>query len=130
MSHILILTHGNFGEALIHSAEMISGPMDNVSFYGLQPGVNPQDFIAEVNSKIQDKSVKYFILVDLFGGTPFHAAMYLTKTLNAEVITGASLPLLLELHSQVIYSDTIDINAIIEMGQDAIKHAKLKKGKE
>lgn len=126
MKEILVLTHGNFGDELIKSAEMITGEMENVSFYGLQPGVDPQSYIQSVQEKLTDKEKEYFILVDMFGGTPFHAAMFLTQQINAQVITGVNLPILIEIQSQTQYNDEIDIESVIENAKDTIQHAKMK----
>ena len=36
---IVICTHGKFGEELVHSAEMIVGPMKNIKIFSLLPAV-------------------------------------------------------------------------------------------
>ena len=125
MKEILILTHGDFGKALIKSAEMIVGEMENVKSFGLQPGVSPEDFIKEVMTLIDDNTKEYFVLVDLFGGTPFHAAMYLTKNYDVNVITGVNLPLLVEIHNQTVHSETVNVDAIIEEAKESLRVAKL-----
>ena len=35
---IIVITHGEFGIELIKSAEMIMGPQENVTGFGLRPG--------------------------------------------------------------------------------------------
>ena len=44
MTGILVVTHGNFGKALIESVEMIIGKQPNVEALGLMPGMDPIDF--------------------------------------------------------------------------------------
>lgn len=126
MKEIIVLTHGDFGCELIKSAEMIGGKMENVSCFGLQPGVDPQSFMQSVETALNLTDKEYFILVDLFGGTPFHAAMFLTQKINAQVVTGVNLPLLMELQSQIQFNDEIDLKSVIDSAQQSMQHAEFK----
>lgn len=94
---IVILTHGMFGEELLHAAEMIIGRQDKVEVISIQYGVSMND----ASLKLEDILKKYkseccLVFTDMFGGTPSNISMaYLNKN-TVEVISGVNLPMLLK----------------------------------
>jgi len=72
MTHIIVATHGKFSEEIVNSAAMV---------YGTLPENEPVLF-----------------LVDLFGGSPYNAAARVASERgdNTDIVTGISLPMLLE----------------------------------
>lgn len=119
---LVVLTHGQFGGALIKSAEMIIGTMNDVIFVGLDEEDTPESFIEKVKLRLEDNPKEILFLVDLYGGTPFHIASYLLKDFEGEIITGLSLPLLIESYTQYIQNDDQNIVELIQTGKDSIKN--------
>ncbi|MBN1262680.1 MAG: PTS sugar transporter subunit IIA [Anaerolineae bacterium] len=98
MTHIVIVSHGELGKALIDSAEMIAGPLEDVTALSLLPGENLDSFGEKLGAffdALGDQDV--LVLIDLFGGTPYNVAARQVMRPNVECVTGANLPMLLEL---------------------------------
>ena len=47
----MLCTHGRFGEELIRSAEMITGPLKNVQAFSLMPGMDPPTRVMKERSR-------------------------------------------------------------------------------
>lgn len=99
MISIIVASHGEFAEALIHTSEMIDGKQQNVAAVTLAPS----DGIDALESKFKDVFKKLprndvLILTDLWGGSPFNAASKFVAEDPAHnaLIAGVNLPLLLE----------------------------------
>lgn len=103
--------HGQLAISLKESVEMIYGNADYlqpIAFLNLE---GKEDLEHKMMSLL-DKHDNNLIVVDLFGGTPFNAAASLAlRTTNIEVITGMSLPLCLELISNI---ETLEMPDLIE----------------
>lgn len=95
----LITTHGNLGNELIKSAEIIKGPLENTMHICIDQTKNVEDLTKEINSAIKklDKGKGVLILTDLFGGTPSNISLSFMKEGKVEVVTGVNLPMLLKL---------------------------------
>lgn len=93
---ILVLTHGNAGEALVKSAEMIISTLENVQAFSLLPGMSPEEFIEIVKAHLDTLRKGVLILTDLFGGTPFNVAMALSKNYDINVVSGVNIAMIIE----------------------------------
>ncbi|WP_031478888.1 PTS sugar transporter subunit IIA [Maridesulfovibrio frigidus] len=95
---IVILTHGNFGKALIEAAELIVGPQDNVLPLSVDGTKEIDVAVKELKKNISkvNTGAGILILTDMFGGTPTNLSLSLLKSDDMEVITGVSLPMLLK----------------------------------
>lgn len=93
---ILVLTHGNAGEALVKSAEMIISTLENVQAFSLLPGMSPEEFIEIVKAHLDNLRKGVLILTDLFGGTPFNVAMALSKNYDINVVSGVNIAMIIE----------------------------------
>lgn len=104
MVSILVITHGEMAAGMIDSLKLIAGEPENVEPIALVAGQDFEDFKAEIKQKIKalDKAGDgVLVLVDLFGASPYNASMFLYNELQGEghnirVVTGVSLPMLLE----------------------------------
>lgn len=119
---LVVLSHGKFGGALIKSAQMIIGAMNDVIFVGLDEKDTPESFIEKVKLELEEKPKEILFLVDLYGGTPFHIASYLLKDFEGEIITGLSLPILIESYTQYIQNDSQNVSELVQIGKDSIKN--------
>ena len=124
MVNIVIVSHGNLGEALLRAGEMIAGPQERVHIVQIAPGESPGPFsqrLAAVLYKIEPEPA--IILVDLLGGTPYNAAALHAARGNVECVTGANLPVLLDLimsRDQLTLSELAE--SIAQAGRDSIKN--------
>ncbi len=106
--NILVVGHGPFPAALVESARMIGGALENVRTLGLQPGVTPTDFAEELRNAIA-ASAPAIVLSDLFGGTPHNVArLVLRDHPDVVLMSAVSLPLLLE----VAFADDLSTEAL------------------
>ena len=99
MIGVLITTHGNLGNELIHAAEMIKGPLVDVIHVCIEQNRGVEDVKKEISNAIKklDKGKGVLILTDLFGGTPSNISLSFMKEGKVEVVTGVNLPMLLKL---------------------------------
>ena len=102
MVGIVIVGHGELSKELLGAAELIAGKQGNVVTLGLHaedaiealPGRISQaiDSLADVEGVL--------VLVDLFGGSPGNATLRCLAEREFECISGANLPMLLEVLMQ------------------------------
>jgi PTS system mannose-specific IIA component len=99
MIGILLISHGSLASGFKDAAEMIMGQQEQLEAAGLQPQQSPEEFQKTIRARVKelDSGEGVLILADLFGGSPANAAAYLVNDkLNVDVVTGVSLPMLLE----------------------------------
>lgn len=97
---IIIAAHGFLARELLNSAELICGKQQDAQALTFTPGENTDTLTDKYSEYTNNFSPQdsILILVDLFGGTPYNAAAAIAANdARVEVLTGASLPLLLEL---------------------------------
>jgi mannose PTS system EIIA component len=98
MIGILIVSHGTFGEALIHSASHVLGKRP---LYLRQLGVNVHDDpdqlqpVAEDLIRFLDQGDGVLILTDIYGATPSNIAARLLRPGRVEGLAGVNLPMLI-----------------------------------
>lgn len=98
MIAVLLVSHGDLANALLHAAEMIMGPQPGVSTLCLDASESLATFHLRVASAVQaaDRGEGVLVLVDLAGGTPANASLAALRTENCMCLSGANLPMLLE----------------------------------
>ncbi len=95
---IVLVTHGNFGKALVEAAELIVGPQDYIRSVSVDvsQGIDAaMVFLKETIASVSN-GVGVLILTDMFGGTPTNLSLSLLQGDDIEVVTGVSLPMLLK----------------------------------
>jgi PTS system ascorbate-specific IIA component len=98
MIGILIVSHGAFGESLIHSASHVLGRRP---VYLRQLGVTVHDDpeallpVAEDLIRYLDQGQGVLVLTDIYGATPSNIAAKLLKPGKVEGIAGVNLPMLI-----------------------------------
>ena len=97
---IVIVTHVDYGAALLRAAEHIVGPvLDCVT---LQVDISNE--VTDTVNRLKDAAGRLdsglgvLVLTDMFGGTPTNLSLSLLGqgNLNIEVLTGVNLPMLLK----------------------------------
>ena len=98
MINIVLVSHGDLGDALIQATEMITGPIEHLFSVPLLPDESPEGFEKKLATTLREiEGQETLVLIDLLGGTPYNvAARYVLKD-NVECVTGVNLPMLLEL---------------------------------
>jgi len=98
---LLIITHNQIGQELISTASSILGNnTPPIHFISIPADLNPGD-LGGYADRIRDTIVdlnsqqKVLILTDIYGATPNNLARYFTNDLNAVVLSGVNLPMLL-----------------------------------
>jgi PTS system mannose-specific IIA component len=99
MIGVLITTHGNLGKELIKAAQLIKGPLNDISHVSVDQTKDAEEIKREIGNAIKklDKGRGVLILTDLFGGTPSNISLSFMKEGKVEVLTGVNLPMLLKL---------------------------------
>jgi len=98
MIGILIVSHGAFGESLIHSASHVLGKRP---LYLRQLGVTVHDEpdalqpVAEDLIRFLDQGDGVLILTDIYGATPSNIAARLLRPGRVEGLAGVNLPMLI-----------------------------------
>lgn len=98
MIGILIVSHGAFGESLIHSASHVLGKRP---LYVRQVGITVHDDpdelipVAEDLIRVIDRGEGVLVLTDIYGATPSNVAARLLKPGRVEGLAGVNLPMLI-----------------------------------
>ena len=98
MIGILIVSHGAFGESLIHSASHVLGKRP---LFLRQVGVTVHDDpdamlpVAEDLIRFLDQGAGVLVLTDIYGATPSNIAQRLLKPGKVEGLAGVNLPMLI-----------------------------------
>ncbi len=98
MIGILIVSHGAFGESLIHSASHVLGKRP---LYLRQLGVTVHDDpeailpVAEDLIRFLDQGQGVLVMTDIYGATPSNIASRLLKPGRVEGVSGVNLPMLI-----------------------------------
>jgi PTS system mannose-specific IIA component len=128
MVAIIIGTHGSFSEEILKSSEMIFGRQENVSSVTFKPGEGPDDLVAKYKVELEKLDCKDGVLfiVDLFGGSPFNAAIRIvSENENMDIVTGVNLPMLLEVYGARSFSSIEELVSIgKQAGKEGIKSLK------
>jgi PTS system mannose-specific IIA component len=98
MIGFLLVSHGAFGESLIHCASHVLGRRP---LYVRQLGVTVHDDpdailpTAEDHIRFLDQGQGVLVMTDIYGATPSNIAARLLKPGRVEGITGVNLPMLI-----------------------------------
>jgi len=98
MIGILLVSHGAFGESLIHCASHVLGKRP---LYVRQLGVtvhdDPDEILPTAEDLIRflDQGQGVLVMTDIFGATPSNIATRLLKPGKVEGIAGVNLPMLI-----------------------------------
>lgn len=99
MIGIVIVTHGQLGNALIEAAELILGSrpehLTSVSIDLSKDADKLRERISEGINSVDDKK-GILILTDMFGGTPSNLGYSFLEEGKVEVISGINLPILIK----------------------------------
>jgi len=99
MIGILIVSHGAFGESLIHSASHVLGKRP---LYLRQVGITVHDDpdailpVAQDLIRFLDQGAGVLVMTDIYGATPSNIAARLLERGRVEGVAGVNLPMLIK----------------------------------
>lgn len=100
MVGIILASHGEFADGILHSSQMIFGQQENIQAVSIMPSEGPDDLQEKLKEAIAtlDNQEEVLFLVDLWGGTPFNQTNILweEKQDTWAVVAGLNLPMLIE----------------------------------
>ncbi|MBQ7607096.1 MAG: PTS sugar transporter subunit IIA [Desulfovibrionaceae bacterium] len=98
---IVIVSHGDLGQALLRAAEFILGQQYDCAAISITTTLDVSETVARLNDAANrlDNGAGVLVLTDMFGGNPTNIALSLLGKHNVEVVTGVNLPMLLKVFS-------------------------------
>jgi PTS system mannose-specific IIB component len=117
MVNVIVAAHGELARSLVGSSEMILGKVPGVAAVTFLPGQGPEDLLSDYDrmSRADEATI---LLVDLFGGSPYNAAvLWALAHEGSDVVTGVNLPMLIEVLTQARRGRHVD--ALVTSAQSA-----------
>jgi mannose PTS system EIIA component len=125
MVGIVIVSHLNFADAVLKTAELIVGKIEGSRALSLDPKKDVEVLRTEIKDALKEvnSGEGVIILTDMFGGTPSNLAMSFLSA-DVEVVSGVNLPMLIRMTMEREGKDlkTLAIKAK-ESGRDNINVA-------
>lgn len=131
----MIGTHGAAAEQLLHTAEMLIGEQENVSYIDFVPGENADTLFDKYNQKLESLNTEQGVLffVDTWGGSPFNAAnRIVVDKSNYEIVTGVNVPMLVEAFMCRDDDPSMEelVSVALETGREGIRALKTEQAEE
>ncbi len=116
---IIVVAHGDYGAALLRTAEIILGPLTDCTSISIDIAFEVEETLSRLDDATTrlDKGQGVIILTDMFGGTPTNLSLSLLGKHNVEVVTGVNLPMLLK----VFGSRTTPLPELARIAEEAGK---------
>lgn len=97
MIGVLLVTHGNFSEAIIKSMELVFGRQEKLEALTLNHGDDVEELTRQVKERAKelDDGEGVLVLVGLLGGSPCNVTASCLKQEGLECVTGLNLPMLI-----------------------------------
>ncbi|MFV0255424.1 MAG: PTS sugar transporter subunit IIA [Erysipelotrichaceae bacterium] len=119
MKKVLIVTHGKFAEGITSALNIILGDNSNIIY--LNTYIDDSDFRDNLDILLNENiNNELLIFTDLFGGSINQEVIKRLKKQSIDLISGVSLPLLLELLVTGIYWDKDKIRKAIDNAKNQI----------
>jgi PTS system mannose-specific IIA component len=95
----VIVSHGQLGEEMINTAEMIVGKIKNMTAVSIDVTTDVESSRNQIRRAIQtvNHGAGVIILTDMFGGTPSNISLSFLEEARVEVVTGVNLAMLIQL---------------------------------
>lgn len=119
MRKILILTHGQWGEALVESLTMILGKIEGCDVIPLKPENTFSEYFELVSNYCNTIEEESLILTDLQGGTTSNVALKIGVERNMHVICGLNAPILIEGITQLKFNNGFDVEQLVKVANDS-----------
>lgn len=126
MIGVILCTHSTFADGLKNAVEMIAGEQHDFESICFMNGDDPEviaDKMETIMNCYEEKNIPTCIIVDMFAATPFNVALRKCIEKGAYVITGANLPLMLNVLLSRETFDGVDLNSFLEECLDGVKES-------
>ncbi|KRM95298.1 pts system mannose-specific iia component [Liquorilactobacillus aquaticus DSM 21051] len=120
MVKLIISGHGEISTGIVSAVNMIFGENDNVVAVPFKKGEGLEDIKEHYETTLKKfpAESEFLFLVDLFGGSPYNAAIQLAYgNENIDIATGVNLPMVLEALGMV---ETNSLREIIRHLKEAV----------
>lgn len=99
MTDIIVITHGDYGKAMVESSKIIMGEHEGITAFGLHLGESVDELREQVRKVIEDagSDKEVLLLTDLKSGSPFNVAISLMAEYKIYHVTGVNLPIFMEI---------------------------------
>lgn len=96
---IIVISHGDFAAGIVGSVQMLTGKQEKLLAYGLYPEEEREVLEGKLERELAStaEGEEVLVLSDIFHGSPFNAAVNLTRNHFFYHLTGINLPLLVEI---------------------------------
>lgn len=124
MIGIIIVTHSDMASGIHKAVEMIAGKQENFSSIGFYVDDTLEELSQKIDSEIKKNNCENTIIfTDMFGDTPTNVSAVVTTKINAVVVTGVNLGMVLE---SLTCREYLEIDRLIEQitkaGTDGIRY--------
>lgn len=119
MVGVVVVCHGMMGDGLLDAARMIVGKQEGIVAVNLREEDSVESLMERIAAAVEevDRGEGVLILVDVFGASPFNASARLAVQCDKiEVISGVSLPMLLEL---AVQRDGQSLAGLVQVAREA-----------
>ena len=96
---LILVSHETLASAILQTAEMFVGQVENIGVLELRAGNSPEDFEDDLRALVEQRAPgeEALILCDLLSGTPFNVASKVSyQDDSIRVLYGMNLAMLLE----------------------------------
>lgn len=117
MSQIILVAHGNLAVEMKKSAEMIYGVIQNMQPISFTVDQGFDSIREHIKQVVDCYAGDTLILTDMFAGTPYNASCQICMqepNKHIEVVSGMSLPIVLELANASTYQSAQEMVALIK----------------
>jgi PTS system mannose-specific IIA component len=125
MIGILIVAHGAFGEALIHSASHVLGrrPL-RVRQVGITVHDDPAAMLPQAQELVRqlDEGEGVLVLTDIYGATPCNIALQLLRPGRVEGVAGVNLPMLVRVLTYRDKGLALAVEKALSGGAEGVVH--------
>ena len=120
---VLIITHEDFGDAVLRNTEHILGmcPLKTKTL-SIPFNADPDEMLAEARELVQslDDNEGVLVLTDLYGATPSNIAHRLVQLEEVRIVTGVNMPMIMRVmnYPNLAIDDLVD--KAISGGQEGV----------
>lgn len=122
----VVISHGQLANELLSAAETLVGEQNHIKAVSIDWHDDVETCKSEIARAIEDVSHGRgtLLLTDMFGGTPTNIAAMFLKPGEVEIVTGASLPMVVK---AAVIEDDLPLHEfaqkLVEEGKEAIYRA-------
>lgn len=126
MIGVILCTHSTFADGLKNAVEMIAGEQENFDSVCFMNGDDPDELAERLTAlaqKYKDQNMPYCFIVDLYAATPFNTSLRVALENEGNIITGANLPLLLDILLSRMTFEGENIHDFLEYSMNNVKES-------